>query len=294
VRYDQLTEKLEKQYNHQTKLIEEGAPLVMLGIASIGGAAAYVYKHGGIPENIKNLADGSVLYQVLSIFDPTGVMSWPYVQLAYERLKKEPDSWWYNALFVISIFATFPVVGLGARAVTRLVTTPLRIPGGILKGLKYIFTGGGKAIKSNPRLMEIYTQSLARGYSSPGKVVQTEAFRKAISKTMGVQVSDDMIKAIAKKSGIKLADNVAPGLAAKIGPKLAKGAAAVGAAAAIARPIGRAARTFTAGGEAFNNADEDGTAEDVKGLFDRITSIKRTPVTRGQKVKYGHIGGAVR
>jgi hypothetical protein len=292
VNYDQLTESLANKYNSQTKVIEEGLPLAILGIASIAGAAAYVYKHGGIPENIKNLADKSILYQVVSVFDPTGVMSWPYVQLAYERWKKDPDDWWNNALLVLAGFATVPVVGIGARSVLRLVSMPLRVPGGVLRGLKYIFTGAGNTIKRSQTLMEGYAKSLARGYSNSGRVVQTDAFRRAISKSMGVEVSDDMVKAIAKKSGIKLADNAASSLGGKVASGAAKAAAALGVAGAIARPLGRAARTFTAGNEALNNTGQGGsTADDIKSLFSRV---KRTPVSYGPKVKYGHIGGVVK
>lgn len=270
MQYELIADRYAEQL--EGEIIEEAFPLVAVALTSLLGYVGYkTYKAGGIDPDWQKLADESTWYNVISIFDPTGIMSWPYVPAAWDRYEKE-DSWWNGFLFLLACLSTVPVMGLGAKAVTKLVLSPVLVPAWILLAIKKAVTGIGSALGRNNKITErVLPDIIAKASATTYKGKNLgDTMRKSFDKTMGLKTTDEAIEASAKRMGIKLPSRMGR-VAQKSWDLLKKG--------------GRIARTATA----IAAVQDNKTASDIQRAF----NTPRTPAVQGPKVGFGQIGGRV-
>lgn len=260
---------------------------------AIGAAGYYTWKNG-IPEEVVKLAEGDLIYQIISVFDPTGVLSWPYVKLALDKWQQSPDDTWTNILLVMSFLATIPGMGIGARLIYKTLTLPIRLPYKVVRATERIFKTAGSKLSSSSAAKEQVATILAKSYGKTYKGVdQGEAFRKALEKSMGVKVTDDAIREAAEKAGINLAKTGTAG--SRIFSKTGQGAKALGKAGiktgvAATKLGGRISRTGVAGAAAlgtFGPGGIPGSGERGRSIFNQPD----TPTIRGPKPVFFGAGG---
>jgi hypothetical protein len=285
VNYELLTEELSNRYNRETVLINEFGPVI--GIAArvlIPMATAYgVTKHfdGAVPDWAIKLSE-SKTWRILSLFDPTGLMSYPYVERAWEEWNQKPDDQWAAIKYVLSLLAVIPGFGIGARGIMKLATLPF-MP---IKWFSKLFYFAGRSIQKNSKIMDdVFPLVIARGSTVTYKGVnQGESIRRALEKSLGVKVSDSAIKAAAKKYGITLG-RVAGGAGAATAAMLGKTA---GGLSKFIKPTARLSRTTTAA-----TAGGDSNSKETESLLRKALNTPRTPAVYGPKIGFGQIGGAV-
>lgn len=252
----------------EAEVIEEGLPMLLIMGSLLAYAGINVAKNGIDPEWQK-LAEESTWYNVISIFDPTGIMSWPYVPYALEKYEQD-DSWWNGFILLLACFSTVPVMGLGARLITRVLTFPVRLPFKILAGAQSLFKSIGARLSRNKRITEeIVPDILAKASQTNYKGKNLGAsMRKALERTFGIRVTDDAIAKSSSKLGIKSA--------------LAKGGRM---AVTGAKTGGRIARTAMA----INMMQDNKISDQIK----KALNTPRTPAVYGPKVGFGQIGGKI-
>lgn len=285
--FDSLVDEIIKENNKQ---LNEAFWIPAIAI----GAAGYYTWQNGIPEEVLKLAEGNTIYQIISIFDPTGVMSWPYVKLALEKWQQDPESKWNNILLIMSFLATVPGMGIGARLIYKTLTFPIRVPLKIARGMESLFSKIGQKVSSSPKTMDQLSQILSKSYGSTYRGIdQGEAFRKALEKSMGVKITDDAIREAAEKAGINLAKKGPAG--ARIIAKTGQAAKVVGkaglkAGAAGVKLGGRISRTGVAGAAALGalNRNQGGGGS---GLGLDIFNQPGRPMIRGPKPTFYGAGG---
>jgi len=276
MRYELIADRYIDNLNKDTHLIVEGLPAILLWAATAGVAGKFIIENG-IPNLVLKLADENIVYQVLSIFDPTGIMAWPYVSLAMDEAAKNPNDKWKQALVIIACLGTLPGIGLGARAITRIVTFPITLPVWLVK----LMAKGGKKVSKTPRMMEeILPSSIVKfgGRSTSAGVNMGNSFRKSLKEVFDINVTDDQLARFVVKNGMA----VPRGLT--ISERALRAAKTAGK---FARPAARGARTATAGIFSYDQ---------LKGLFDKRPqrgTAGRTPDVMGPKVQFGTIGGGV-
>lgn len=263
---------LAERYNEvkERELLEEGFPFIPLVLAGLIGYKLYdVYQQGGIDPEWQKLAEESTWYNVISIFDPTGIMSWPYVPYAWEKYEQD-DSWWNAFFFLLACLSVVPVLGLGAKTITKILTSPITLPIWLVRAIPDVFKSlGSKLSRSSKLTNETIPEIIAKASQTTYKGKNLgDTMRKSLDQTMGIKVTDDAIENAAKRLGIKRA-------AAKAG-RAAVGAAKLG---------GRIGRTATAIGMMQDNKISD----QIKKAF----NTPRTPAVYGPKVGFGQIGGGV-
>lgn len=280
MKYEALAESLIERYNSE-EIIEEGLPLpaILLWAGAAGLAGKYVIENG-VPQIITKLADENIVYQVVSVFDPTGIMSWPYVGIAMDEAAKNPGDLWKQALVIIACLGVVPGIGLGAKTVSRLVTAPITLPRWIVK----LMMSGGRRISKNTKMMNEQLPAIIYklgARSTPGGVNMGNSFRRSLKEVFDIDVTDDQLALFAAKNNVPIPRGLtiseralrAARLAVKTAPKFIK-------------PTTRAARTLTAGTMAYDQ---------LKSLFDKKPQkgIGRTPDVMGPKVQFGTIGGGI-
>ncbi len=223
MKYEGLAEKIVEHYNteniffnNEDQPIEEVAKLLVGG--TIAGATYYWWNHG-IPKIVEGWARDNIFYQVASIIDPTGIMSWPYIQLALERREegKErvaqgkgetvfgmPEEKANEILLVLACLSVIPGMGMGARWILLALksipakwTATIRIA----NGLEQI----GKQINNTPRVKDAIGSSISRLYGNSYKGIDGgKATREAFESVAKVKYSDEAIVEAAKRAGIDL------------------------------------------------------------------------------------------
>jgi hypothetical protein len=205
VKYDLIAERLYSKYNQEAVLLNEFGPAV--GIAArvlIPMATAYgVTRHfdGAVPDWAIKLSE-SKTWRILSLFDPTGLMSYPYVERAWDEWEKNPNDQWSAIKYVLSLLATIPGFGIGARAIVKIATLPF-MP---IKWFMALFNYAGRSVSKNSRLVnDVFPLVIAKSSTITHKGVNMgDSVRRSLEKSMGVKVTDNAIKAAAKKHGIQL------------------------------------------------------------------------------------------
>ena len=286
--FELLAEQYINHKENETVVIQEWGGLLKLLPLVLGPSVAYyAAKNDLIPEWAENMSN-EWWWAGLSLFDPTGMMTMPYVKKAMDRIAAGDDSQWASILLILSIMGTIPGFGIGARFIVRIFTLPIRTG----KYLSKLFTWSGRnVISKSSRIMDdIFPNMIAKSTGRKYKGVDEGVLiRKSIERSFGIRVSDDAIQAALKKQGkVGLMGRVGSGVG-KIGSTTGKivGGTARGVAA-IGRPAGRAAKTVTGlaalggafGGGGGNNNGSSGS--------------RRTPQTMGGGAKFGYIGGVVK
>ncbi len=277
MQFEILTEDIVNSYEAEAEVVNEGVGVIFSIALMIAGpllGSNYVQKNG-IPDWITQMAEGSILYRIASVFDPTGLMSWPYYQIALENWKQDESDTKNNIMLILSMLSMIPGMGMGARLITRILTFPGRLPFKVLRGLRDLFRMAGNSIsKSTKAVDDVIPTMIAKLSGKTHKGVDAGvAFRKSLENSMGIKITDDAIEATAKRNGITLAKG------------LTAAGATVKGAAAVVRPAARASRTATA----IQTPVKPGSGGKLPG-----SQQLRTPVIRGPKQMYGHIGGAVK
>lgn len=272
MKFELIADKLASKYENETLLTEAVIQVAAMILGPLLGAR-YVLDNG-IPNWITELAEGSVIYRIVSVIDPTGLMSWPYFQIALKNWKDNPDDNMNNIMLVLSVLSMIPGVGFGARIIVKILTYPVRLPFKVVSGLTRLFRSAGKALNSSSRAIDdaIPTMLAKMSGKTHNGVDSSVAMRQALEKSMGVKVTDEAIEAAAKRNNITLAKGlIKTGIALKTG-------------AAVVKPFSRFSRTATA------------AKTPMKPGSGGIFNIKntRTPVRYGPKQSYGQIGGVVR
>jgi len=286
-------ELLAEQYvnlkeNETAVILEWGGVLKLLPLVLGPSVAYYAAKNDLVPEWAENMSN-EWWWAGLSIFDPTGVMTMPYVKKAMDRIASGDDSQWANILLILSIMGTIPGFGIGARFIVRMFTLPFRS----VRWLTKLFTWSGKNVisKSSKIMDDIFPNMVAKSMGRTYKGVDESIIvRKSLERSFGIKVSDDAIAAAAKKQGKVGALAKVTGGVGRVGAVTGKvvGGTARGVAA-IGRPAGRAAKTATglaALGGAFGGGNNGGG--------NGSSGSRRVPQTMGGNVKFGHIGGVVK
>lgn len=290
--FELLAEQYVNQKENETAVILEwGGVLKLLPLVLGPSVAYYAAKNDLIPEWAEKMSN-EWWWAGLSIFDPTGVMTMPYVKKAMDRIAGPPpdDSQWASILLILSIMGTIPGFGIGARFIVRMFTLPFRS----IRWLTKLFTWSGKNVisKSSKIMDDIFPNMVAKSMGRTYKGVDESVIvRRSLERSFGIKVSDDAIAAAAKKQGkTGLIGKVAGGVG-RIGTAAGKvvGGTARGVAA-IGRPAGRAAKTVT-GGAALGGAFGGGLGG---GGRDGSGTRGRVPQTMGGNVKFGYIGGVVK
>lgn len=283
MRYELLANEYSNVLSQETEFLSEGAPTLIAWGLLAGATGKYVIENG-IPDIVLKMADDSLVYQALSIFDPTGIMAWPYIELAMEDAAANPDDVWKQSLVIISCLGVLPGFGLGARLVGKLVASPILLPFWILKPLKSLLVNGGRSVSRNKFMMEekLPDAILKMGQRNTVKGINMgNSFRKSLKEVFDIDVTDDQIAAFAAKNNIKIAKGL------NISQKAITAAKTLGSTIPkVTRGTGKAGRTATAGAMAYDQ---------LKSLFDKKPQkgIGRTPDVMGPKVQFGTIGGGI-
>ena len=254
----------------EREILEEGFPLIALFIGGLISYKAYdVYQQGGIDPEWQKLAEENTWYNVISIFDPTGIMSWPYVPYAWDKYEQD-DSWWNGFMFLLACLSVVPVLGFGAKTITKILTAPVRLPAWLISKIPSVFRSlGSKLSRSSKLTNETLPDIIAKASQTTYKGKNLgDTLRKSVDSTFGIKVADDAIERSAKRLGIT-----------RVGAKL--GRAAIGAT----KLGGRMARTATA----IAMMQDNKVSNDIK----RALNTPRTPAVQGPKVGFGQIGGRI-
>ena len=288
--YEKLASLIAEKY--ESELIVEAGPLVfILGAAGAVAANSIIKKYfgGDLPDWMENMSK-EWWWAGISIFDPTGIMAYPYVQEAWREKEAKPDSQWANIKFILAFLATIPGTQIKLTSILKLVTgAPI-----LKRIITYLFSGTGRAINNTAvtnRIIPMWVaQSANKTYNGKNQaIVMREAFENAF----GIKLSDEAIEAAAKKQGIDLAK--APGLISRIGARAGDVASGVGRG--VARIGGASARLGTA---LLKGAGKGGTLATGalnalgSGNGNRTLGGPRTAPVMGPKVKFGYAGGVVK
>ncbi len=293
MRYEEFADLIAEKY--ESEVIEEAGPLVFaLGAAGAFAANNIIKKYfgGDLPDWMENMSK-EWWWAGLSIFDPTGIMSYPYVQEAWREKELKPDDQWTNIKFILAFLATIPGTQIKLTSILKLVTgAPI-----LKRIITYLFSGAGKAVNNTTVTSRIIptwvAQSAGKTYNGKNQaIVMREAFENAF----GIKLSDEAIEAAAKKQGIDLAK--APGLISRVGAKAGEVVTGLGrtATAGAAKISGTAAKLGTAllkgagrGGRLATGLMALGGGSGGKSL-----GGPRTSPTMGPKVQFGYAGGVVK
>jgi hypothetical protein len=272
MKYDVIVDGYISSLEAERRIIEEGvfAPVLLTAILSFMGYKTW--EKGGIDPGWKKLADDSIWYNIFSIFDPTGVMSWPYVPLSWERYERD-SSWLNGFLFILACLSTIPGVGIGAKMVGKAVASPILMPISVLRIMQKLIRGTGSKLNRRP---EVVNRAIPEILAKASKVTHNgkpldASLRKALEQTFGIKVTDDAIVSAQKRLNIKPAARASQIF--KTGLGATKGA-------------GKFARTGTAGTVAA-----PGLADLFKKKPRQTTG--RVGSTMGPKVQFGTIGGGI-
>lgn len=290
MKYEKIADLIAEKY--ESELIVEAGPLVfILGAAGAIAANNIIKKYfgGDLPDWMENMSQ-EWWWAGLSIFDPTGIMSYPYVQEAWREKEAKPDSQWANIKFILAFLATIPGTQIKFTSILKLVTgAPI-----LKRIITYLFSGAGKAINNTAATNKIIpmwvAQSANRTYNGKNQAI---VMREAFEKSFGIKLSDEAIEAAAKKQGIDLAK--APGLISRTGSKVSNMAAGIGKGAA--KIGGASAKLGTA---LLKGAGKGGTLATGMmnalggGNGNRTLGGPRTAPVMGPKVKFGYAGGVVK
>lgn len=293
MRYESIADLVAEKY--ESELIVEAGPLVFaLGAAGAFAANNIIKKYfgGDLPDWMENMSK-EWWWAALSIFDPTGIMAYPYVQEAWKDKEADPDSQWANIKFVLAFLATIPGTQIKFTSIIKLVTGAP-----ILKRIfTYLFSGVGKAVNNTSVTNRIIPTWVAQ---SSGKMFngkdQALIMRESIEKSMGIKISDEAIEEAAKKLGIELKT---PGLISRVGGGASRVVSGAGRAVtgAVTRAGANAAKLGTA---LLKGAGRGGTLATglmgAGGLLGNGKSLggPRTSPVMGPKVQFGYAGGVVK
>lgn len=286
MQFEAIANRIIEEKQLEYELIYEAGPLAFVlgaGAAVAAGNIIKKYFGGNLPDWMENMSK-EWWWAGLSLFDPTGVMSQPYLQEAWRDVERKPDDQWANIKWVLAFLATIPGTQIKFTSILKLLTgAPI-----LRRVITYFFSGVGKAINKTPvteKIMPLWVaKSSGQMYNG---VDQATVMRNAFEKSFGIKLSDEAIEKIAKENGIKLKT---PGLISKTATAIGQGAAKTGAAAGKlgigALKLAGKGGTLATGLGALGSSIFDKRAGSLGG--------QRTAPVMGPKVQFGYIGGVVK
>jgi hypothetical protein len=224
---------------------------------------------------MQRLADDSYLYQGLSFFDPTGIMSYPYLKEALDNWEKDPSSKWNNAILFLSALACLPVMGFGAKTILKIPLLPILLPFRLVEKIAGLIRGSTRITES------ILPKFAARSFGKKiaGSSLDSGATFIKLLENNGIQLSEKAIAREAEKAGIKLDSNYLKTLSN--GGKLASKTLGklIGVLTKTAAVAGKLARPVVAGNAMKDNFIQNHQGD--KSIMDALKSLstKSTPTT---------------
>jgi hypothetical protein len=230
---------------------------------------------GEVWGKMQKLADESYLYQGISFFDPTGIMSYPYLKEALGNWEEDPSSEWNNAILFLSALACLPVMGFGAKFILKIPLLPAILPYRLVKAISRIIGGSAKMTES------ILPKFAAKSFGKKiaGSSLDSGATFIKLLENNGINLSERAIAKEAERAGIKLDSNYLKTLSN--GGKLASKTLGklIGVLTKTAAFAGKVARPIVAGKAMKDNFLQN--HKDDKSILDALKSLstKSTPTT---------------
>lgn len=204
---DKVNALLLENYNDIELFLEYGDPNEQTGAYDTVSDYMFQSKIPGTDSTWRSIANvdsigdfGSMIYFIASIFDPTGISSWPYLDEAIEEYEK--DSGIFNTIMlVLAIIAIIPIAGKVGGLLKLLVKggkwtivalhIPFFIKVWLVKKLLGFLTKTGRVIK--PSVFEKAAQKLSQVQVYNGKNLG-EYFAKCMKKIFNVNIDSKYYK----------------------------------------------------------------------------------------------------